>query len=534
MRVDTLITGGKVLLPEGLADAPVAVRAGELVAIGDDCRGVRARETIDAGGGLVAPGFQDAHVHPILGGLRMLGCDMSEAATPDEAKTVIRRGVQRDELWLIGGGWAYEWFEGGCPDAGQLDELTGDKPAYLVVRDGHSAWVNSEALRRAGIGPTTPDPPDGRIERLPDGTPQGTLHEGAMELVERVVPEPTDETLAAALLAGQRRLFSCGVTAWQDAWVTPEYHEVYRRLASSGELAASVRGALWWDRTRGVEQLGELEELAGQTVGSYDPGAVKLMLDGVVENFTASMIDPYIGDHGFELSHRGLDFIGPSVLGEVVSLIRLAGLQCHFHAIGDAAVRSALDSIEMANARVGSTEHRDHISHIQVIHPRDRARFARSGAIANCQTLWACNDPSMTDLTLPFLGDERARWQYPFRSIAAVGGRLAMGSDWPVSSPDVLDQMHVAVTRTPPDGEGDPLGADEALTVPEVFEAWTAGSAFVNHLDTRRGAIAVGNVADLVVLDGDPFVPDARLPEVGVEVTMVGGEVVFENGSGTG
>jgi predicted amidohydrolase YtcJ len=534
MRVDTLITGGVLLLPDCQVEAPLAIRGGEIVALGDSCEGVRARETIDAAGGLVAPGFQDAHVHPIIGGLRRLGCDMSGAASLEEAKGIIRRAAEQDEAWLTGGGWAYEWFDGGCPGTELLDELTGSKPAYLEVRDGHSAWVNSEALSRAGISATTPDPPDGRIERTPEGTPQGTLHEGAMGLVEGIVPPLTIERLESALLAGQSVLFSCGVTAWQDAWVTPEYHDVYRRAAAGDDLLASVRGALWWDRLRRIEQVGELVDRAAQTVGRYDPGAVKLMLDGVVENFTASMVDPYIGDHHFESDHRGLDFIGPSVLGEIVSALRAVGLQCHFHAIGDAAVRSALDSIEMANARVGMAGHRDHISHIQVIQPRDRARFARSGAVANCQTLWACNDPSMTDLTLPFLGDERGAWQYPFRSISDSGGRLAMGSDWPVSSPDVLDQMHVAVTRTAADGDGDPLGPEEALSLREVFDAWTAGSAYVNHLDSKRGEIAVGNVADLVVLDGDPFKPDARLPEIGVEFTMVGGHVVFENGSGTG
>jgi predicted amidohydrolase YtcJ len=532
MRVDLAFVDGTAFLPPGrpVPGTTVGVSGDTIVAITTDPGELSADRIVEMGGRLLLPGFQDAHVHPIHGGMRRLRCDLTDIGDLDEALDRIRTVASSGVEWVLGGGWSFAWFDRGCPPADLLDRLTGEVPAYLVVRDGHSAWANHAALARAGIHAGTPDPPDGRIERLPDGSPQGTLHEGAMDLVARVTPAPSPALMEEALEEGQRVLFSHGLTAWQDAWIAEAEHRAYRSLAEDGRLAAQVRGAIWWDRARGIEQLEDIRRMAGEGIGGYRPAAVKLMLDGVIENFTASLLDPYVGDHGEGPDHRGIDFIDPDSLGPIVAALEEAGLQCHFHAIGDRAVRSALDAVAFARAQQPDSGLHHHISHLQLVDPHDVPRFAQLGVSANCQTVWACNEPAMTELTIPFLGTERARRQYPFAAIAA-GGHLAMGSDWPVSTPDVMAQIHVAVTRTPPgDGSVPPLLPEQRLSLAQALLGFTLGSARVNGLESTRGSVAVGKVADLVVLQRDPFEPFVALDEIGVDLTVVGGRVVYDGG----
>ena len=490
-----------------------------------------ADRLIDASGGLLVPGFIDAHVHPLTGGLRILTCDLTETTSRDEAEIRIAATAAdlADGEWLTGGGWLYDWYSRGSPPARLLDRLAPGRPAALKVRDGHSLWVNTEALERAGIDADTPDPRDGRIERHADGSPQGTLHEGAMRLVESQVPVPERATLTAALRQGIAYLHRKGVTGWQDAWVTDREHPSYMELASD----ADVVGAQWWDRMRGVEQLSEISERSRDSAGGYRPTTVKLMLDGVCENFTAALSAPYHGAHGEGDGHSGLDFIPPALVAEAVTEIDRLGMQCHFHAIGDRAVRSALDAVEMARRSNGWRGRLHHIAHLQVVDPADVPRFADLRVAANCQALWACNEPAMVEMTVPYLGPERASWQYPFGALRRAGALLAMGSDWPVSSGDVMDQISVAVRRRPPGDDGpDILMPGERLTIDQALTAFTVGSATVNGSADRTGRIRLGNVADLVLLERDPFTAGDPAG-IGVEVTMASGEVVFDRKDGS-
>lgn len=487
-------------------------------------------DIVDIGNGLVVPGFIDAHVHPLKGGLRMLRCDLTQISDRAAAEERIAATAARlaPGEWLLGGGWLYDWFESANPPASLLDRLAPGRPAALEVRDGHSMWLNTEALRRSGITAHTADPADGRIERLADGSPQGTLHEGAMRLVEAHVPAPDRPTLTRALRRGMAYLHSKGVTGWQDAWITDLHHPSYLEIAPDFDVV----GALWWDRVRGLEQVDEIVERSREGVGGYRPLAVKLMLDGVCENFTASLNDPYHGPHGEVHDHRGLDFIDPGFVSRVVTRLDAFGLQCHFHAIGDRAVRSALDAVERARVENGWGGPIHHIAHLQVVDPVDVPRFAQLRVAANCQPLWACNEVAMTELTVPFLGPERAGWQYPFASFLRTGALVAMGSDWPVSTGDVMDQISVAVRRRPPGDDKPPvLIPRERLTLHQALSAFTLGSAVVNGTARRRGRIRVGNVADLAVLGRDPFGVDdpAGIP---VAATMAGGEIVYERKEG--
>lgn len=544
-HADLVFTGGPVFTANTVRSraSAVAVRAGRIVAVGgDDVRELvgPSTELVDLRGRMLIPGFQDAHVHPVWGGLDMLRCDLSELGTAAEYLEAIAGYVadHASDEWILGGGWQMSAFPGGTPTAAALDAVTGERPAFFPNRDGHGAWVNSAALRLAGIDRETPDPADGRIERDADGTPSGTLHEGAMALVNRLLPEEPLERLTDALLLGQRYLHSVGITAWQDA-IVGSYGDAgdpgpaYLRAAADGTLTARVVGAIWWDRTQGLEQIPSiLERRDRYRAGRFAATSVKVMQDGVAENFTAAMLEPYCDGHGHFTDNSGISFVDPAVLAEAVPILDAEGFQVHFHAIGDRAVRECLDAVERAIALNGRSDNRHHIAHIQVVHPEDVPRFRELGVAANMQSLWATYEPQMVELTLPFLGEPRSAWQYPFGDLLRAGAVLAAGSDWSVSTPDPMAAIHTAVNRTAApgheEGEYDAFLPEQAIDLATSLTAYTAGSAWVNHLDDVTGTIEVGKLADLVVLDRDPFAGPAE--EIGAThalQTFVEGERVF-------
>ncbi|MGW1143222.1 amidohydrolase, partial [Streptomyces zhihengii] len=412
---------------------------------------------------------QDAHVHPVPAGLELAQCDLTGAKTAEDTVAAVRAyaDAHPGREWILGGGWSMEAFAGGTPTKELLDAVVPDRPVYLPNRDHHGAWVNSRALELAGVDRDTPDPADGRFERDASGEPTGMLQEGAMQYVGRLTPPATAADRLAALLHAQRHLHALGITAWQDAIVgtflgMEDPSEAYMTAAREGSLTARVVGALWWDRARGAEQIPELvERRAALQHGRFRATSVKLMLDGVAENGTASLIDPYLDTCGCATANRGKSFIDPAHLPSYVSELDALGFQCHFHALGDGAVRHALDAVEAARKANGPSDTRPHLAHLQVVHPDDVARFAHLGATANIQPLWAAHEPQMDELTIPFLGPERAAWQYPFGALLRSGARLAAGSDWPVSSPDPLQGVHVAVNRVSPDEPGPVLLPDE-------------------------------------------------------------------------
>ncbi len=309
--LELVLTGVRLYgVDDPSADA-VAVAGGRIVAIGPsaEVRGSvsRTAEVRHLPGRLVLPGFQDAHVHPPQAGRNRLSVDLTDLPGADAyvAAVASYAAAHPEQEWIVGGGWSMEHFAGGTPTKELLDAVVPDRPVFLFNRDVHGAWANSAALRRAGIDATTPDPADGRIERSADGEPSGTLHEGAAYRVdERVVPPPSPDTLRRAILTAQEHLHSLGITGWQDAWVSPEAQAAYEQLAAERALTARVVGALWWDRNRGVEQIADLVERRGSASHATDPAvrfrptSIKIMLDGVLENFTGAMLEPYCRGHG--------------------------------------------------------------------------------------------------------------------------------------------------------------------------------------------------------------------------------------------
>jgi predicted amidohydrolase YtcJ len=539
MAADLAITGAMVrtMDPARPVSDAVAVRAGRIEAVGsEEVRAATGRttEVIHLPGRLALPGFQDAHVHPPSSGLERLRCDLNALEDREGYRQAIAAYARArpDEEWILGGGWSMAAFPGGTPRREDLDDVVLDRPAFLPNRDGHGAWVNTKALRLAGIDAGTPDPSDGRIERDSDGAPTGTLHEGAMDLVERLVPEPGAESWELAILEAQRYLHSVGITAWQDATVEPPTLKAYRDLDDRGLLTARVVAALLWDHHRDEDQIGDLLELRRWgTGGRVRAGTVKIFLDGVVENFTASMLDPYLGADGEPTGNRGLRLADPDDLARNAIALDREGFQLHFHAIGDRAVRDGLDAVEAVREANGIADRRAHIAHIQVVHSDDVPRFAALDVVANAQALWALHEPQMDDLTIPFLGSERATHQYPFGSLLRAGAQMAMGSDWSVSSPDPFPQMEVAVTRVDPlHRDNEPFLPPERIQLGQALAAFTRGSAFVNRLDEDTGVIAPEMLADLVVVDRDIALPDSGpIGDARALLTLVDGRVVHED-----
>jgi hypothetical protein len=540
---DTVFVGGRTFTAGDTTSRRqgVAVRAGRIHAVDTDER-IReligpATEVVDLGGGLLVPGFQDAHVHPVMAGIDLLRCDLHHCRSAGEVLETIGAyaSAHPDLPWIVGAGWAMAHFPGGTPTRQALDSVVADRPAYFPNADGHSTWVNTTALARAGMTASTPDPVDGRIEREPDGFPAGTLHEGADAMVAGLLPQVDADGQLAGLRAAQDLLFSLGITSWQDAAVGEMFGQddllpVYLRAAASGELRARVVGSLWWDRSRSAEQIPDLVERRGAgSYGRFRPTTIKIMQDGVVESQTAGMLEPYLDGCGCHTENSGLSFVDPVGLRQYVTELDAAGFQVHFHALGDRAVREALDALASARAANGPTDGRHHLAHLQVVHPDDVVRFAGLDATANIQALWAAHEPQMDELTIPFLGEQRSAWQYPFADLARAGARLAAGSDWSVSSADPLDGIHVAVNRRNPGEEGqEAFYQNNSLTLAAALTAYTAGSARVNHQDDVTGRLRPGMYADLAVLDRDPFAgPPEAIHEATVMATYVEGEHVF-------
>ena len=302
MPADLVFVNGPVFTagPARSFARALAVTGEQITAVGDEATvsesiGAGTR-VVDLAGRMLSPGFQDAHCHPGSSGLDLLRCSFEGCASAEDAiEYVARYAADHPETeWILGGGWHQTWFPRGCPPKEALDAVVPDRPVLVYNADGHGAWANSLALSLAGVDASTPDPADGRIERNGDNQPQGTLHEGAAWLVERMAPEDTAEDVRAGLLEGQEYLLTKGITAWQDAHVDEETHRAYRALAASDELIGTAVGALWWSQRKGMEQIEDLERMRSEPMGRYLPTTVKLMLDGVVENFTGSMLESYL------------------------------------------------------------------------------------------------------------------------------------------------------------------------------------------------------------------------------------------------
>ena len=516
----------------------VAIKDGKILVVGSAAQTARRKgaqtKVVDLGGALLMPAFGDAHAHPLFGGLSQARCPISSGRSVDDYKALIAACVAKTPgtTLIYGVGWGETVFPGNSPRKETLDEISKDRPLVFESGDGHSMWVNSAALALAGITKATPDPAGGRIERDPTtGEPTGALsEESAKALVQKFVPPPTATDLQNSVRYVAKYFNGLGITNWHDAGVefaedgSSEMVEAYRAVRDAGGLTAHVAIDLKWKNERGLDQIPAILR-AAERAKSYGLNArsVKYYLDGVIPQHTAAMIEPYEGT-----SDRGKSTIPVATLDEAIATLDAKGFQAHVHAIGDRAVREALDAFAGAQKRNGKTDSRDMISHMNVIDPADQPRFGKLGAYAIFQPAWASNYDYM-DLSKKAIGPKRSGYIYPAASVVKGGGKLAYGADWPVSSANPLEGLQVAVTRTSIENpKTGPLLPNEAVTLAEAVAAYTINVAAVNHNDTTTGSIAVGKSADLVVLDRNIFeVPVTDIAKTKVLLTMFEGKPVF-------
>ena len=534
--VDLIVINGQVYGADRdeLSEA-VAVRGNKVVRVGTNREIQRLRRAqttvIDAKGGAVVPGFNDAHAHLVSGGLSLDQVNLSNATTVDEIKDTIRVWAEAhpERQWITGRGWYYQPFNGAMPTRQLLDSLVPDRPAYLVAYDGHTGWANSAALKAAGITRATKNPKDGIIVRDARGEPSGALKEAAMALMSKVAPQPTEEDRLAAIGAAIAEAHRLGITSVQDAGGRATDLELYDRLRKRNALTLRVYQALGADTILSEAGLDELERI--RTRFADDPllktGAIKLVADGVIESHTAAMLEPYAN----RPSIKGEARFTPAQMNAVVGMLDRRGWQVMTHAIGDAAVRMTLDAYEAAATTNPRRERgrRHRIEHIETIDPADIPRFGRLGVIASFQPVHATPSPTPGDVWSTNIGAERAERGWLWNSIARTGGPLAFGSDWPVMTFDPKMGLHVAVTRATADGL--PKGGwipGERLTLRRAIQVYTRDGAWASFDELRKGILARDMLADIVVLSDDIFsAPPARLTTTEVVVTIADGKVVY-------
>ncbi len=510
----------------------VAVRGDKIVYVGfdDGVDALKGPETrvIDLGGKMLMPSFQDIHIHPIFAGQEALTVDLNDLSSIEEYVWAIKTyaDANPDEAWILGGGWSMDVFgPGGRASKKLIDAVVADRPVFVTSSDGHTGWANSKALEMAGIDEDTQDPASGIVDRNPDtGEIIGSLQEGAMELLTAHVPPSTPEFDQQSLKYAVELLNRYGITAITDAMVTQPGLDAYRALDGRGELTLRVVASLWWERTAGLEQIDDFKRMRDEyTRGNLNAGTVKIMQDGVMENYTAAMSKPYFVDG----APKGIPMVEPEFLKKAVTALDAEGFQVHFHAIGDAGITQCLDAVEAAINANGNAHRRHHISHLQAIHPDDLPRFRELDVVANFQPLWAYSDEYFTDLTLPFIGEERGNWMYTIRSVVNAGGMIAFGSDWSVSTANPFPQIETAVTRTDAERDDAPFMPHETIDLATALAAFTINSAYVNGIDDVSGSIDVGKFADLIVLDRNLFdIPAKEISETKVLLTLFGGRPV--------
>jgi predicted amidohydrolase YtcJ len=552
-EADLVVVGPVVTMAASRPHARgLAVAGGKIVFVGD---AASARKLLRSGGRLIAlepgqvviPGLVDAHNHMMDAGLMRQRCalDMPGGACGgaknkvDALKMIAKYSKEHPDLpgkWVIGSGWSGDWDWDNRqlgPSAAELDTVVADRPAVFYDDNGHSAWLNSLALKEAGITACEPVP-RGRIE-CKDEKPWGTLREAAQDRVEKVVPKPTKEQWLAGLLEAQTYLHSLGITMLQDANVNPGMVEAYSEAAKNRRLTMKVVAAQLADPGTGKTPEALADELAKQrntySVGRFSASAAKIFIDGILEPQTAALLAPYLGGN-----ESGILNWKSEDLAKLVSRLDRHGMQVHMHAIGDRAVREALDAVAVARSANGPSDNRHHIAHVQLVAPADLPRFRALGVIANVQPFWMFPDKWIERNAAAVIGPERARQLYPLRSIVRTGARIAGGSDWFVSSPNPFLAIQVGMTRQDPAA---PVGAPwipaERVSRQVLLAAYTLGGAHLNHRENETGSLEVGKAADFVIVDRNPLtVPVREIGGTRVLNTFVDGEEVYAAKRATG
>lgn len=535
---DIIVVHGRVYTenPKQPWAQAVAIRNGKIVAVGDDPVVQRMRgmgtKVINAGGKLVLPGFVDCHIHFLEGSLSLGHVNLEGAKDPANIQKRLREYASEHpgDDWILGRGWNYAMFGSETlPHKKYLDEIFPNRPVFLGGYDGHTYWANSKAMALAGITRETPDPPNGAIVRDPQtGEATGALKEAAEELVAKVVPEPTRADKLLALRAGMKWANEHGITRVHSAGGDFEVLDLFNEMRHRGDLNVRMYIAYFLNPPQLRPQDLEAIESARKKFHDawIDAGAVKFMLDGVVESHTAAMLDPYTDDP----SLKGKLFWEPASYNAAVAELDKRGLQLFTHAIGEYGVRAALDAYENAEARNHKRDRRPRIEHIETIAATDIPRFGKLGVTASMQPLHSYPDADTLDVWARNAGSDRASRAWAWKSISDTGGRLAFGSDWPVVTLNPWEGIQTAVTRQTRDGKPEAgFVPGQRLTVAQAIDGYTLGAAFAGRRENSEGSLEVGKLADLIILSQNVLeIAPGKIADTKVLTTIVGGRLVYQ------
>jgi len=535
---DIIVLHGRVYTenPQQPWAQAVAIYRGKIVAVGDDPEIERRRgmgtKVINAGGKLVLPGFVDCHIHFIDGSFSLGRVNLEGAKDPADIQKRLREYAAEHpgDDWILGRGWNYAMFgPEALPNKKYLDELFPNRPVSLEGYDGHTYWANSKALAMAGVTRDTPDPPNGAIVRDPrTGDATGALKEAAEELVAKIIPKPTRAEKLLALRAGMKWANEHGISRVHSAGQDFEVLDLFDEMRHRGDLTVRMYIAYFLNPPElRPQDLDAIEHARKKHHDEWiDAGAVKFMVDGVVESHTAAMLEPYSDDP----SLKGKLFWEPAKYKAAVAALDERGLQLFTHAIGDYGVRTALDAYENAEARNHKRDRRPRIEHIETIALPDISRFGKLGVIASMQPLHSYPDADTLDIWARNAGPDRASRAWAWKSIADSGGHLAFGSDWPVVTLNPWEGVQTAVTRQTSEGQPEAgFVPEQRLTVAQVVDGYTLGAAFAGRREKTEGSLEIGKLADLIIVSQNIFdIEPHKIGATKVVTTIVGGQVVYQ------
>jgi len=536
MTPDLILTGADIrtMDPARPRAGALAAAGGRILALGTEAE-MRAlagpgTRRIDAGGRLVLPGFQDAHIHFLNGGTDLVEtAQLYDCTTTAGIAAVLASHAARWQGPMVwGAGWQSGFFGDHNLTHAVLDTAVPDRPCLVYDANFHNACLNARAIAMAGIGDATPDPPNGHIVRDAAGRATGMLHEDAVYWALERLPKTTDDTYRAGLAAGLAHAARHGLTGVLDAAVADHHRRIYARAAAEGILTLRIGGTM--HVMAGEEPDAVLARLcdwrAAHSGEDFHLHSAKFFMDGGFENRTAATLAPYADAAGGSAPVM----FAPDLAARLFTRLDAARFQIHVHCIGDAAARATLDALAAARAANGAWPALHQIAHCQLVHPDDRPRFGALGVMANVQPLWAANDPVIPDHTMALIGPGRAPWTYAFRSLIDAGAPWCLSSDWAVSTLNPFEIIATAITREPPPwrGRAEPFFPAERLTIGEAVLGYTVNAAAACWRGGFTGALRPGYSADLIVLDRDIFACDPRaVAGTQVELTLFKGREVW-------
>ena len=537
---DLILINGRVWLGADQSSfvEAVAIRGNTITQVGNtvDIRKLADRYAIvvDLNGRLVTAGFNDSHIHFLSGSLGLSQVELTGAKTLDEVVSHISEFATKnpDRKWITGSGWQYTMFAGGLPTKKTLDAIITDRPIFIKAYDGHSGWANSKALELAGINREYIFSGFGEVVRDSKGEPTGALKEGAQSLVSRMIPEPTRAENLDALRLGMKLTSSLGITTMQNASGNAEEFSLYEELFVKGELKARVSMAFSVNAATTMSDIDVYKKLKDRI--GYHPflraNSVKFMLDGVIETHTGAMLNRYSDATQGELLPSGELALPLDRYRELVTTFDKLGFQIFTHAIGDRAVREALNAYEYAHSINKTSMERHRIEHIETISTEDMPRFAQLGVIASMEPIHAY--PETVAVWSKAIGTERLPNSFAWAALLKNKASLVFSSDWPACvSLDPIRGLHTAVNRRTIDGKP-PLGwvPEQKISMSDAMMAYTKAGAYSSGDENEKGTIASGQVADLIVLSQDLFSMDPmKIHETRVVMTILDGKIIYKN-----